>query len=489
MPSARDFATWEPVLRLLLVGDTERHAGRSVRVVGRIGRQSCSLPRRRRGRMSSAERAVVEDARRALAREGIEEVTFTAQIRPSGKTVLGLVRHGPAVETAFGPADPGVLILVDGSLPGPWRRLPDPVTGAVPAPSADHELLERTLRERLPDAIGATEEEIAAAETRLGVVFPDELRALYRVIRARRDDWSGDYEARRRADAAVGCELLALDGLHTVDAATRHPHWRADATRAVVTPPGAAVQNLAGSPGWIVFAGHGDELAIDLTPGPRGHTGQVILIDHEQSIGAGLKADSLTDLVLNRMREERRVLRETQLPLVAVVGDGGLQTIEAAAHPALEVLTIGSGDRAPFSLVPLSGLPRLRTLIARPGTLADPLEIAQLTGLEFLELGTQEWRILLDAGVVPRTLSAAAIGGQGDQGSLDIPVANELLALWDRPRITHTVLEGDLGPLAQPWDDCGSARGRTDDTGTLDGGQQGVFRQSTRRIGRDGPPS
>ncbi|MFF9278970.1 hypothetical protein [Streptomyces griseosporeus] len=35
---------------------------------------------------------------------------------------------------------------------------------AAPAPSADPALLERTLREQIPDAIGATEEETADAE-------------------------------------------------------------------------------------------------------------------------------------------------------------------------------------------------------------------------------------------------------------------------------------------------------------------------------------
>ncbi|MFG2589540.1 SMI1/KNR4 family protein [Streptomyces sp. NPDC048438] len=452
MPSAEDFATWEPLLRLLLVGDTERRAGRSVRVSGRIGRHGCSLSRRRRGRMSSAERAVVEHTQKALARGGVEEVAFTAEVHPAGRTTLGLVRHCPAVEAASGDSGLGVLVLVDGSLPEPWRRLPAPVPAAVPAPSADPVLLERTLRERLPDAVGATEEEITAAEARLGVTLPDELKALYRVTRARRDDWGDDHEARNRVYSAVGCELSALDDLHRVEAATRHPRWGREATTVVRTPPGAAVQSLAGSPGWIVFAGYGDELAVDLTPGPRGHTGQIILIDHEQSIGAELKADSLTDLVLNRMREGRPVHRERRSPLVAEVGSGGLPTVEAAAHPSLEVLSVRAGQGAPFGLGPVTGMPRLRTLIADPGTLADPLEIARLAGPEFLELGTQEWRVLLDAGAVPRTLSAAAIAGHGDQDrQLHVAIANELLSLRGRPRISRTVLEGDLGPAHGRW--------------------------------------
>lgn len=172
------------------------------------------------------------------------------------------------------------------------------------------------------------------------------------------------------------------------------------------------------------------------------------MLDHEQNIGAELLADSLTDLVLNRVREERHRRRD-QPPVVARVNIASLKSVQAAAHPGLEVLSIGVWDGAPLSLAPVTGLPRLRTLTAYPGTLADPLEIAGLTGLEFLELGPEEWRVLLDAGAVPRSLSAAAIEVHGNQDPLPIvAIANELLALWDRPRIIQTVVEGNLGPVA-----------------------------------------
>ncbi|MFD8983459.1 hypothetical protein [Streptomyces sp. NPDC059564] len=87
------------------------------------------------------------------------------------------------MEPALGYPDLEVLVLVDGSLAELWLRRPDPVPGAVPAPSADPdpdpESLERTLRERLPDAVGATEEETAAAEARLGITLSDELKVRY----------------------------------------------------------------------------------------------------------------------------------------------------------------------------------------------------------------------------------------------------------------------------------------------------------------------
>lgn len=54
---------------------------------------------------------------------------------------------------------------------------------------------------------------------------------------------------------------------------------------AVDIRPDAAVQGLVGSPGWIVFGdnGGGDRLAVDLTPGPRGHIGQVVVLSHDSA--------------------------------------------------------------------------------------------------------------------------------------------------------------------------------------------------------------
>ncbi|MGW7332573.1 SMI1/KNR4 family protein [Streptomyces sp. NPDC054840] len=458
--SISDFATWEPVLRLLLAEQAREHGARSVRVAGRIGRGGWSLALTRRmpppGRAAQVEDMqeeldAVKRVQSALAAAGVDDISFSAEIHPTGKTVLRLLGPSPAVEPGIGTPHPGALILVDGSLPEPWRRLPEPVPGAAPAPSADLELLERTLRERLPHAVGATEEEIAAAEARLGVVLPDELKVLYRVTRARWEDLGDDCEAAMSECAAVGFELFDLDSLYVADAASRHCRWEFAAMEAVVTRPDAMVQGLVGSPGWIAFGdnGGGDRLAVDLTPGPRGRTGQVIMLSHEESIGAALVADSLTDLVLGRLSAKPGGPRQQRPSAVARVNIASLPSIQAAAHPGLEALSIGVWDDAPLSLAPVMGLPRLRTLAAYPGTLADPLEIAKLTGLEFLDLGPEDWRVLLDAGAVPRSLSAAAIEVHGNQDPLPIvAIANEILALWDRPQIIQTVVEGDLGTPA-----------------------------------------
>ncbi|MFE2173378.1 SMI1/KNR4 family protein [Kitasatospora sp. NPDC059462] len=455
------FATWEPLLTLLRAG---RPAARTGAMTGSVAVASWSLPLDR----ESGDRAAAP-VQRALVEAGVREVVFAAETAPDGGTVLHVCETGPAVELPPGPRSPGrgTLVLVDGAVAEPWRRRPEPVPGAVSAASADPELLERTLRERLPDAVGVTEEEIAATEERLGVALPEELKALYRVTRVfppgpdGSGDWEADFAEQQAAESAVGCELSSLEHLFTFGPTFRRGEWWHAATTAVATPPGAAVQGLVGSPGWIAFGSNGgDTFAVDLTPGPGGHLGQVVLIGHEESIGAELYGESLTGLVLNRFE---RGVREAGPPeprpaevtaeVTAVTGGGhGPDALGSAAHPELEVVRIRGGGRpggTPLGLAPIAGLPRVRTLVAGPGTLADPLEVAGLPGLEYLALGPDEWRVLLDAGAVPPGLSAAAVEVRGDERPSElVAVANAVLALWDRPLITRTTVEGRLGPSA-----------------------------------------
>lgn len=463
MASIREFATWEPLLRLMRAGNAESLDVPGGYVAGQIwkGAWSVPVPRPkpkpgRAGRFEDVreEYEAVGRVRDALPEAGIEGVSFVAEIAADGRAVLHVLDFGPAVEYGFGPY-PGSLVLAEGAVPEPWRRLPEPVPGAVPAASADPALLERTLRERLPDAVGADDQEIAAAEARLGVPLPEELKALYRVTRAHRQDWGHGEDslaASNEVFTAARCELLPLDALYVADAASRPSLWRFAAKEVAVTSPEGAVQGVVGSPGWLVFAGNGggDGIAVDLTPGPRGHVGQIIMISHEQSVGAELIADSLTDMVLDRSPAEDRSPRRTRVPAVAWVNVRSKPDMEAAVHPGLEVLNVGVREGEPLSLAPVIGLPRLRTLTANPGTLADPLEIAGLTGLEYLELGPEDWRVLLDAKAVPAGLSAATIEARGDRlhplAAADL--ADELLALRGRPQITRTTLEGRLGPTS-----------------------------------------
>ncbi|MDT0400652.1 MULTISPECIES: SMI1/KNR4 family protein [Streptomyces] len=445
MSSIHDLATWEPLLRLVRDAQAERLAAPGGHFTGQIGLGGFTLPAPQHHPAAGIRDQItaVEGVQAALRDAGVDNVSYVVETAPDGRTRLHVIDSGPAVEHGVTSPFIGSLILVEGAVPEPWRRLPEPVPAAVPAPSADPALLERTLRERLPDAIGATDEEIAGAEARLGVPLPEELKALYRVTRARWQDWSGDYAARERVSDAVGCELFPLDGLYIADARSRPAPWRFAATDAAVTAPDAAVQGLVGSPGWIAFGdnGGGDRLAVDLTPGPAGHTGQVVVIDHEQTIGAGLRADSLTRMVLDRPSGWHRDPDGDVPPVVAGVNIGDPGGVEAAARPELEVLRVGGRQGTPVGLAPLAGLPRLRTLTADAGTLADPLEITGLTGLEYLSLAPEDWRTLLDAHAVPRNLLAAGIELRGEQPPFPVlDLADELLALRNRPLITRTVL-------------------------------------------------
>ncbi|GHD55074.1 hypothetical protein GCM10010317_039750 [Streptomyces mirabilis] len=245
------------MLRLLRTADAESIAAPGGYVAGRIGQHGSSLPMPRRrpqpGRALQIEDMqdefdAVERVRGALADTGVDDISFAAEISRDGSAVLHLLHPSPAAEPGIGNAHPGSLILVEDAVPEPWRRLPEPVPAAVPAPSVDLASLERTLRERIPDAIGATEAEIAGAEARLGVVLPDELKVLYRVTRARWEDWGDDHEAAERVSDAVGCELFSLDELYIADAPSRPSSWKFAAMKAVGTPPDAAVQGLVGSP-------------------------------------------------------------------------------------------------------------------------------------------------------------------------------------------------------------------------------------------------
>lgn len=185
----RDFETWAPLLEYLR--EEEKLGGRDSKpgglLEGEIGQHGWSIPRFRH--RQNPGRAAVETQRAAIRREadalteaGGSSVSFsarTAPVMPAGDDQAARSRVALRVRV-FSPAEqqypglnyeffPRVVSLVDVPVLEPWRREPDPVPGARPAPTADPGLVKRTMRERLPGATGATDEEIAACERRLGV--------------------------------------------------------------------------------------------------------------------------------------------------------------------------------------------------------------------------------------------------------------------------------------------------------------------------------
>jgi cell wall assembly regulator SMI1 len=442
MPSIFDFATWVDLARLLTVGNPRKLLEDGGFVVGAVvGRSSVFTCRVGDGSPahSRAQTDAVGLVWAALEEVGRGQVAFGIRVTPALEAVFDLFDCGAAMETLS--PYPDSMVLVEGAVPEPWRRLPMPVPEVTAAPTADPARLERLLRGRLPGAIGATDAEIATAEARLGVALPDELATLYRVA-------GGGLEEDGHAEA-VRCRLLSIDELTIADAEWQPSSWRYGATEAVRTPPDAAVQGLPGSPGWMVFAGNGgrERFAVDLTPGPAGHLGQIIVLG-VRSLGGYVVADSLTDMV-EHGSENWRLVDPQEYPAVARINSGAFTSVDEAAHPDLEVLTIGTWDGEPLSLAAVADLPRLRTLRAQAGTLSDPGEIGGLTNLEYLAIGVREWRVLLAADAVPKGLSAAGIDVERDQDPADVAaLANELLALWGRPLISRTTIRGSLMPPA-----------------------------------------
>src|SRR5258707_9340682 len=95
----------------------------------------------------------------ALWEAAMARISFVVNFFTDARVVLHLIELGPAVEPTAGGIRLRSLVLVERALPELWHRQPPPAPRATPAASADPGLLERTLRERLPGAVGATEAE------------------------------------------------------------------------------------------------------------------------------------------------------------------------------------------------------------------------------------------------------------------------------------------------------------------------------------------
>lgn len=471
--SVHDFAAWAPLLRLIWEENQEELTRLGGSLSGEISPYKSSF----QGRLALAlaayagrRQAADDTVRAALAADGMDSISFEARFSPDGHVTVQLLTRmdEPGCPGGASPYETGVL-RVAGAVPEPFRRLPSPSPAAIPHPSADPAVVDRLVRERYPDAVGATEEEIAAAEARIGMPLPAELRALYRVIGRPvavelPDDYWDNYEEDEDEDDggygswgnALGMvaeeALCSIDGVRVLDGSTRRfPGWRLGAREASVTPACSAVQQLAGSPGWIQFADdHGScRYAIDLSPADGGHVGQVISVWYEEPIGAHLEAGSLAAFLQQERSADQEYYRVGE-PVIARAFQGGQANVDALARPGLEVLHISSAGawEGPVSLAAFASLPRLRTLSVADGLLADPLEIGGLRHLESLEAGPGTWRVLLDAGAVPPELMYAGFtwSSPATRPELELltSLSNEIAALWNRPEITTTVLKGDL---------------------------------------------
>ncbi len=394
-----------------------------------------------------------EDAALAVLGAALRDLE---RIEPlSGRTAVLTVDRAEAWEAVVlppGDQDDRVVVLVPGAVPEPCRA-PEPPT--APPASNDLDLLRGELRRCAPEAVGATPEQLAEAERILGRPLPPELRALFETVA---DGWVDLVDVDELNDVEIGSFLVALPERLTTDWVQGAPGtargldgpdlWRFVASDVPDVRPDGVVARRAVSPGWIPFAddGGGNPYCLDLTPGPAGRVGQVVQLEHD-SLEAHLVADSLTDFVQGI---------ETSLDWTAD-GPGGrkarlrgrgdeLSPEDLVVATDLEVLSVSVPT--PIDLGPCLGLPKLRSLTADRGSLVDVRQVLAFPALEYLELSPGDWRVLLDAGAVPRTLLAAGITPESNMRDVVTQemrvIAARLRAAYGVPAPPRTVLTGRL---------------------------------------------
>lgn len=316
-------------------------------------------------------KADLDDALRALAEltpDAEQTVRVVAAGRPDGDVVEFVALPSAVVS---GPVTPILeVVLEPGALPAQYLATIVPPSDAAVAPSADPDAVARVIAERMPDAVGASPDEMAAAEADLpaGSHLPDEVRALYASA------GSGSLKLAPEEDRFGGFEIVPLSGSFLREAflpAARFSTWSADAGTFAPEDPSGRVQPVIGSPLWFPVGtdGAGNVYAADLAPGTAGHVGQILLLDHEMRAGAVYRAESLAALLLGRTA--------------------------GSAEPGLDKLDQRRPDQA--------GVGRGASS-AGPGP--DRLDQREP---EFLNLDPAGWAERLDAGTVPDTLKAAGL--------------------------------------------------------------------------------
>lgn len=348
--------------------------------------------------------ADLDDALRAiadLAPEAGQPVRVVAAADPDDD-VVELVALPPAVVS--GPVTPVLeVVLEPGALPAPYRETITPPPDGTPAPSADADAVTRLVAERMPDAVGAAPEEIDEAEAALpdGARLTAEVRALYAAA------GSGNLRFEPQEDLFGGFEIVPLRGSFLREAflpAARFSTWTADADTSAPADPAGRVQPAVGSPLWFPVGtdGAGNVWAADLAPGPNGHLGQIVLLDHEQRAGATYRAESLAALLVGRQVE------------AAGAGSGE----DAPRRPEDQPAGDGAGPQPP-------------------------------SDSEFLNLDPAAWAERLDAGTVPTMLKAAGlVPDRAHPPALTdaIAAANRLLKLRGQQIIEVTRLNRPAAP-------------------------------------------
>jgi cell wall assembly regulator SMI1 len=443
-----ELSTWMPALETLL-RDAPAHVD-LVEFSGTVGSGSSGGSHRMDGGSPPAgwhaDFALFDALMEVAAQGNGRTVGVVLRASRSGRREADLIELPDSA--SYGVSDiVGDLILVDGALPALYRQQPGHASGGPTrptAPSADPAALTRLVHQKLPAVDGATTAQLDAVEGRLGATLTDEVRALY-LAAGRGELIVGGEDGEDGAGGFYGLELIPLDDDEARSwylPPARMSEWQFGAKETLGPDPQRKVQPLGATPQWFPV-GHdwgGNAYAVDLTPDGRGHRGQVVFLDHELNAGATFVAESFTELLVHG--REGEPTGPVAGAHTAHVNDRNGTTVAAAAEdPDLEVVSLGLLD-APVDLTPLLDRPRIRTLDAPPGTLADPRQIDRLPGLEYLSRGLREWRTVLDGGSVPSGLLAARVAGRygDDDLAAIVTTATEVLGRWGRPLIQVTRL-------------------------------------------------
>lgn len=331
---------------------------------------------------SRGPKADLDDALRAIADrapDAEQPVRVVAGARP-GDDVVELLALPPTVVS--GPITPIVeVVLEPGSLPMQYLATIAPASGTAPAPSADPDAVARVVADRMAGAVGATPDEIAAAEAALpgGARLPEEVRGLYATAGA------GSLKLAAEEGRFGGFEIVPLGGSFLREAflpAARFSTWTADAGTFAADDLAGRVQAAIGSPLWFPVGtdGAGNVYAVDLAPGPNGHVGQVVFLDHELRAGAVYRAESLAALLVDRRVESGPQEASPRSPSDAEFRNlepaGWAELLDAGAVPA----TLKAAGLLPDRTHP----PALSDAIAVANRLLDlrglePIEVTRLT--------------------------------------------------------------------------------------------------------------
>ncbi|MET4430528.1 SMI1/KNR4 family protein [Mycolicibacterium sp. 624] len=443
MATLRDLSTWLPALEAQL-----RHAPTGVDVVefrGSLGpggaggtllmdgksQQHGALINNTpngNGTTDRSHRDVFHELFAIAKRFEVERAGVVLRSSRSGLREVDLIELPACVEDPDSGAWPlpGVLVLKEGALPGLYRRQPDLTITVAPALGADPAALSRLIAQQIPDATPADAKQLAAVEAQLGVPLTDEVRAIYLTA------GSGNI---RCSDGSYGMEIIPLDDIdtrHSFKPEPRKSVWWYAAAMSLGPDPAGRIQPLGWSPLWFPV-GHdsgGNIYAADLAPAQRGHRGQVVFLDHECPAGATYYSESFTELLVHGRTGD----------LSGPVEEGTTASIEDW-NADTEVLGIGGSD-SPVDLGPLLDHPRIHAIYAAAGALADPQQLTRFPALDYVAMGAAEWRILLDAGLVPPQLLAAEISDGDHDLAATVMTANDLLGLCGRPLIEMTRMRG-----------------------------------------------